>query len=298
MDNTQQVETLKKALALEEKIIIASHNMKRIKQEKFYDMPPSPTRNIIQRKYPEIKSTVKFEWAKALLPVGAGLILLMIPSMWIQVFGGLVFMLSFAWLAFYYFAIHGKKKKENIEQIRNSAEYKSLCAVADEEFDKTQNEADAVYEKQSEEYAAVVLPKYENELQNWTIQHNEELSSVSNDLSSAQDALSKLYEETKIVPLQYRSFSQLKFIYDTISTSDYDIKAAIEMYDRTEQRKLDEERIRQQEHANILADEQNQLLYEQNEIRDQMRKDARNAAVVNAAQQHKTNKILKDLSKK
>ena len=117
--------------------------------------------------------------------------------------------------------------------------------------------------------------------------------------------LASIYDTTRIVPLQYRTIEALQYIYDMISTSDYDVTYAINSYDTHRQRMLDAERMRieearlqEQQLANDLADEQAQLMYEQNLIAERARKDARIASTVSAVQHHNTNKILKDMSQR
>lgn len=72
------------------------------------------------------------------------------------------------------------------------------------------------------------------------------------------------------------------------------------MYDRNEQRKLDEARLREQQIANQHAADQNYLLQEQNAlaeqqnaIAEQARRYANRAAIVSAVQRHSINKKLK-----
>ena len=74
--------------------------------------------------------------------------------------------------------------------------------------------------------------------------------------------------------------------------------AAIDMYDRERQRRLDEEKIYEQQRANILVMEQNDLLAEQNDIADRARREARTAAFVAAVQHHNTNKALNKIADK
>ena len=86
----------------------------------------------------------------------------------------------------------------------------------------------------------------------------------------------------------------MRYIYDTVSTSDYDINGAIELYDKYRQRRIDEERLYEQQVANGLADEQNELLNRQNDIANRARREANVANIVGAVQHHNTNKMLKN----
>ena len=125
-------------------------------------------------------------------------------------------------------------------------------------------------------------------------------NAIQNILNTSTEELSNHYENTKIIAMQYRTIPALQYIYDMISTSDYDIMQAIDLYDRSEQRKLDAERLEeqrrlteQQKTANELAAVNASLLQEQNEIADKARRDANIAAAVGAVQRHNLNKTLK-----
>lgn len=260
MSNSQQVEAVKRALELE--MCIADNA--RILEE---PAPEPPTRNVIKRVYPKIVTKTKFNWLLAILPA--------IPLGIVSVAVGAI-----AWICIYYFAIYKRKKDKEIFQIQNSAEYKSQCAAADRKFDKMQEKADADYQIQKHEYETEILPKYQEELQK-----------ARYDLKTAKAALDDLYTTTKIVPQQYREIPILQYIYDTISTSDFDVKYAIELYDKNEQRKLDEARLYEQQQANQFA-------AEQNDIASKMRRDQNIANVVGAVQRHNTNKAINNIFKK
>jgi hypothetical protein len=260
MRNSQQVEAVKKALELE---MCVADNTQILEEP----TPEPPTRNVIKRVYPKIVPQTKINWLLALLPA--------IPLLFATVVVGAI-----VWVCIYYFAIYKRKKDEEIRQIQNSPQYKAQCAAADREFDKMQEEADADYQIQKHEYDTEILPKY-----------HEEVEKAKYDLKIAKAALDDLYSTTKIVPLQYREIPILQYIYDTISTSDFDVKYTIELYEKNEQRKLDEARLYEQQQANQLASEQN-------DIAEKIRRDQNIANVVGAVQRHNTNKALNNMFKK
>lgn len=70
-----------------------------------------------------------------------------------------------------------------------------------------------------------------------------EIETLGNEIQSMQKELAALYETEKPVPLQYRNRKALQYIYDIMSTSDYDLKQAIDSYDKLKARELEEERI-------------------------------------------------------
>ena len=280
--NNEHVTAVKKALDLSILISESQEKLNCLSRERFDTKPQPPSHKTATCQYPEIKPKTPF-WSIQLLPA----------------------IFFWPWIIIYYFTIYKKRKEADIEQIRNSPEYLQQCTLIEEEAKRNQKKFDEEYQIALEEYNTVILPKYQKALEEWTSKHNKKIADTETILKNAESNLAEHYEATKIVPLQYRKIEMLQYIYDMISTSDYSIKEAIEMYDKERQRRLEEERIYEQQRANQLADEQNQLAYDQNELLDQQnriadraRKDARNAAVVNAVQRHNTNKTLKNAFKK
>ena len=134
----------------------------------------------------------------------------------------------------------------------------------------------------------------------WENAKNARINQLERELAKVRSELSELYEQTRIVPSQYRNIYALQHIYDMISTSDYDVHQAIENFDKSEQRRLDRMRLQEQQKANAYAVEQNKLIDEQNDLIDEQntiarkaRRDANIAAVVGAVHRHNINKNLK-----
>lgn len=275
MDNSKQVETVKKVLELEKYVENMRYKHSQLNSERYLSEPNPPVCETITRIYPKIEPQVRFDWVKAIVPT----------------------LFFWPWILIYYFKFYKKEQKEDIKRIRNSAEYKAQCAKLDEEFDRQQEIANQKYKTEKNIYETETLPKYRREFQAWTDQHSQKIQQTESKLRDGQKTLDLIYETTKIVPIQYRKIEILQYIYNLISTSDYDVKQAIDVYDRNEQRRLDTARLREQQQANALADEQNDLLYEQNKIADKARKDANKAAVIGTIQRHNTNKVLKSFKK-
>ena len=267
----EQISIVKKALDLSIFIADTKEKLERYRSESFQSRPMPPQRETITPVYPEIKPSVSF-WSPLLLLT--------------------VFFLPFP-ILYYVFVFLPKKEKE-IEKIRNSDEYRRECAAIDENVRIRQKEADDAYAAAMKEYNDVTIPQYEDEKIRWEKEHSANINSAESDLEAAEKELAELYETTKIIPLQYRDMDALQYIYDTISTSDYTVHDAIEIYDKARQRLLEEERLHELQAANRLADEQNSLLDRQNEIAERARRDASRAAIVSAIQHHNTNKILKN----
>lgn len=76
-----------------------------------------------------------------------------------------------------------------------------------------------------------------------TDKYYSEMKQLEVKINAMQKELAALYETEKPVPLQYRNRKTLQYIYDIMSTSDYDLKQAIDSYDKLKARELEEERI-------------------------------------------------------
>ncbi len=286
MDKTKQVEDLKKALDLEILISSKTQELSKLNRETFRAEPIKPQKTIITSKYPEIKPS----FAECVKSIEQSKLIILIVC---------IFFL-FPVAIFLFLKEYKNGKNNAIENVKNSAEYKAKREVIDKETKQKQADADLKYQKALEEYEKVLLPQYKIEFDEWSVNHNKEIETVQNILSTSTEELSNHYENTKIIAMQYRTIPALQYIYDMISTSDYDIMQAIDLYDRSEQRKLDAERLEeqrrlteQQKTANELAAVNASLLQEQNEIADKARRDANIAAAVGAVQRHNLNKTLK-----
>lgn len=281
MSNESQVQTLKEVLELEKHLVSAEKSLTKKKKEHFSAPPQAPVCETITKTYPEIVPQVKFNKALAIIPT------IFFPP----------------WIAIYYFGIYKKQQEVDIERIRYSEEYRNECAHLDAEYEARQIEANKQYELQKNQFDTEIMPKYQKDLDAWNAQHEQELQALQDDLSNSRTRLTSIYADTKIVPMQYRNIDALEYIYNMISTSDYDVTYAINSYDThrqrmldTERMKIEEARLQEQQIANDLADEHAQLLSEQNAISEQARRDAKFASAVGMVQQHNSNKYLKNIS--
>ena len=271
MEKNKQAEILKRVLQLEKQITNKNCSLERLLVEQYTSAPVPPTCKTVVREYPEIIPEVQVDKVKAIVP-------------------SLIF---WPWFLIYYFGIWSKEKKADIERIRNSEEYKAKCAALDAEFDKQQESFNKEYEEKKRIYDTETLPQYEKALHEWEEQHKEKVDKTRKELHAAQKELHEIYNTTKIVPVQYRNITALQYICDMVSTSDYDVKEAIESYDKKTQRDLNVMQIQAQQTANELAYEQNALLDKQNAIASKARRDANIASAIGAVQHHNTNKTLK-----
>lgn len=271
MEKNTQAEILKRVLELEKQIVSKNGALERILAERYAGTPVPPVHEMVVREYLEIKPEVQFDKMKAILPS----------------------LVCWPWFFIYYFVIWKKEKQADIERIRNSEEYKAKCAALDMECDKQQAIFDKEYEEKKQNYDTETLPQYEKALSEWKKQHQVRVDQTREELHLAQKELHELYDTTKIVPVQYRNITALQYICDMVLSSDYDVKEAIENYDKKTQRDLNVMQIQAQQQANELAYEQNALLDEQNTIADKARRDAKIASAIRVVQHHNTNKMLK-----
>lgn len=292
MGHEEQVKIIKHALKLEEQVADLNEELSYEESKAFGKHKPNPpTRQTAKFTPPPIRHGCKVNWLMMFLPLGIDVVLSTITRNVMLTM--LIFPALFVWPPVYYFAIYRKKKKEAIEKVRNSEEYKQQYAMAKAEADKIQQNYDAEYTAAKFNFDTVTMPNYLAEYAEWEKDKNERINQLENELLKVQQDLSELYGQTRIIPVQYRSIYALQYIYDMISTSDYDVRQAIDSFDKSEQRRLDEMRLQEQQQANALAMEQNDLLDEQNIIAQKARRDANIASVVGAVQRHNTNKNFK-----
>lgn len=214
MGNVQEVANVKKALDLEIVIAEKEKQLARLKNETFRDAPAAPAKKVWKAQYPVVKSKLTIsEFFKSL-------------SVWEWLVGLCVW----PYLVWQYF----QKKKEDTERIRNSEAYKQQCAAIDRDIAEKQAKSDTEYEAALQNYNTVTIPQYQKELEAWKEQHQKQILETKSALSEARAALTEHYENTKILPMQYRKIETIQYIYDMISSSDYNVKQAIDLYDRNE----------------------------------------------------------------
>ena len=193
MTHEEQVQNIKKALECEVLIKNTNAKLNDLSAQSFKSKPQPPTPQNATYTEPPITPTTKFNWKMALIPT-AILAVLFFPT-------------AVVWFFVYYFVIYKKQRNEEIERIKNSAEYKQQCDDAKAEFEAEQKRLDDEYNKAKAQYDTVTLPQYNMVLDEWTAKHNAEIDDVKNTLEKAKADLAAHYEQTKIVPLQYRRSS-------------------------------------------------------------------------------------------
>ncbi|MCR5582388.1 MAG: DUF1361 domain-containing protein [Eggerthellaceae bacterium] len=299
MDHSQEVEYIGKILKLEEKLKREGNELRTLKSARFREAPAEPKHEQVQRTYPATKSTEKWNVFLAFGPLVFSIVF-GIVDVFFRFLGGwwsLFEILALIWIPVYYFAILRPKRKANIAAIEASPEWKAERAKLDAEFDAQQSALDQRYFAEKEVYDNKTLPAYKAALEEWTAEQDEKIRVKRSEIDSDKADLDKMYVESQLVPQQFRSIDSLRYIYQTVSTSSYNVQQAIAAYEKHLQRELDAEKIKLENEKIKLADEQNYLLAEQNEIAEKARRDANIAAVASTYQRHKTNKTLDKIAR-
>lgn len=300
MEHEQQVKIVAQALALERKAENANRKYERLYAERNPEHPPAePQKQSVTRQIPIIRSKIKVDWLTLLLPAGiSGVLFILAVVGRSAVFSVIASLIStfafFGWPIVYYFVIYKKKKQEEEERIRNSAEYRQQCAAAEARFESQSKQAESEYQKAMAEYKTVLFPEYCKRRDAWLKQHQQSIDRTLAEYRELRAKLDALYNATKIIPAQYRTIPALEYICNMMSTSEYNIRDAIDNYDRCMQRRIDEAKLYEQQKANVLADAQNALLDEQNYIAKKQRRDENIAAIIGTVQRHKLYKTIKN----
>ena len=98
-----------------------------------------------------------------------------------------------------------------------------------EKLKKQQQEYDAEYNAEVEEYENVILPEYKNELSIWNTKHDMMVQAVTDDLNTNIQMQEDLYAETCLISKNNRSLNKLVWLYEDMSTSEHDIERATDL---------------------------------------------------------------------
>ena len=311
MTREEQVKTIQRISELNFNISWNEDELRREQSRTFQSPPAAPVMPELRKAYPVVKSNRKYDWKTSFGVMGAGIVMSIMFSIissilpvgffWYLVSGANVFLTSASILWPIGFTIwwYGKRKQD-VDDTLNSAEYKAKCAQIDKEFEDTVARATAVYNNAVHEYKTVTIPMYNLEKQKFEDVRNAAVRKLKKSLVEDKAELNHIYDSTKILPSPYRSEHAVEFIKDYMETSEGTIHDAILSYDRKLQMDIDNqklaEQIRENDINDRMADAQeaaNDIAARNNEIAEQSRRDANRAAFVAAVQRHNTNKQLK-----
>ncbi|WP_251178690.1 hypothetical protein [Adlercreutzia agrestimuris] len=192
------------------------------------------------------------------------------------------------------FSKRNRMQEEAIEEIRHSEPYVAECRRIDSDNNirqlEAENEADRRYEKLLETYNNVALVAYQDELKHyqdvvlpsWETERNELLEVIM----CVRKTLEEVYA-VNIVPGNYRNLAAMTFISAFMGTSSYDLKFAIERFDKdvdltlarksaeTAEKTLEvmdamklvaEQTMRETQYQSYLAESSNEYLSEGNHL--------------------------------
>lgn len=198
---------------------------------------------IIKPDYPEIdtsKVVVPKIWK---ILIWVGIILILMPVFLISKVDDFPMIVSFFGIMFYggiglivFSCIKKKKEKKRliekyIEEVKKSPEYISKCREIDETYERDcknlEKSKQEKYQNDLKEYE-----KYKKEYENSLYpQWVKEANALDLSLADTKKALDKVYQ-TNIIPGKYRNLSALTFLSSFLGTSNYDLRFAIERYDK------------------------------------------------------------------
>lgn len=280
------------------------------------EKPLKPEREQVTRRYTPVFSQLKpdyIKWCRPLIVTGLMFIVAMILSaipplaifMALLIFAD-IFLIggSVIYIIYCRVVTFPKEKKADEERIRNSREYKEECSKLNLEYDKKQEELDKKFKNRMDAFQKE-SDAWDKDYHKWQKEKEKSISKIKEEISILESKRDRLYDDLNAIPVHYRKTEIIRYIYHAVSTSDYTIKEAIGLYDRNEQRKIDEARLREQqiynqlqEEANAYADEMNELQHQANETAAKARRDMNIANAANIYQNHKRNKMIDRMTKK
>lgn len=315
--NEETIAMIKQILEDEESLDKLREKEDYEKKQRFpKEKPLKPEREQVTRRYTPVFSQLKpdyIKWCRPLIVTGLMFIVAMILSaipplaifMALLIFAD-IFLIggSVIYIIYCRVVTFPKEKKADEERIRNSREYKEECSKLNLEYDKKQEELDKKFKNRMDAFQKE-SDAWDKDYHKWQKEKEKSISKIKEEISILESKRNRLYDDLNAIPVHYRKTEIIRYIYHAVSTSDYTIKEAIGLYDRNEQRKIDEARLREQqiynqlqEEANAYADEMNDLQREANETAAKARRDMNIANAANIYQNHKRNKMLDRMNKK
>lgn len=314
----------KETIAMIKQILEDEESLDKLREKEDYEKkqrfpkekPLKPEREQVTRRYTPVFSQLKpdyIKWCRPLIVTGLMFIVAMILSaipplaifMALLIFAD-IFLIggSVIYIIYCRVVTFPKEKKADEERIRNSREYKEECSKLNLEYDKKQEELDKKFKNRMDAFQKE-SDAWDKDYHKWQKEKEKSISKIKEEISILESKRDRLYGDLNAIPVHYRKTEIIRYIYHAVSTSDYTIKEAIDLYDRNEQRKIDEARLREQqiynqlqEEANAYADEMNDLQREANETAAKARRDMNIANAANIYQNHKRNKMLDRMNKK
>lgn len=279
--------------------------------------PRTPNRRIAKEEPVIAESKLvrskKVTWGAYLLCVPATLLAMMglgFPDtnfFWFSVLAAcyLVIAIPFGWIwAFIYtFFIFSKKQDEDKERVKNSPEFKKRVEDVKKDYEARQYEYDKEYER--------AYKVYEEELKQWNIENDKfeaerkkNIEECQSTIDSLRNFINEQFEslyEYGGVPEKYRQLDAVRYLSKVLSTTQYTLKDALEMYDRQQLIELQNQRLAEQQRHNDLQEEANDRAAYMNELQERANevaeKTRRDQNIANAALLHQSQKRTEMMKK-
>lgn len=204
------------------------------------------------------------------------------------------------------------------EHIRNSEEFKRTCKEIQErnraQEQKLARESEEQHQAAIEEYEMVLLPAYEKDKLIYETElvpaWKEDRNKIRATITDTQATLQEVYDHN-VIPGKYRNLDALTFVSSFMGTSNYDLKFAIERYDKDIDQLIAKKHLNatlaiaqmtaqilnEQQYANYLQTQTNDLLAHGNNLLRQTKNWVAADAGMHAYDIHRTLKREKDLKK-
>lgn len=265
IDRDTELEHVNTAYFLENTLVALAEKQQSIEQAR-PERPQAPARPVInmprfeKETYPSTsisktaipKPPFPKKWLYAIIGLAASMII--IPMIGALIRPLMIYMMivaTFFWIPpilIVYCLVKGfSERKKSWEAAREAAEkklskskeYKRMRAEIQERNRQRRQELERrTAEKQKtaiEEYEMVLLPKYEKELafyeNDQLPQWEKERTEIQTAISETKTTLQEVYDQN-VIPAKYRNLDALTFISSFMGTSQYDLKFAIERYDK------------------------------------------------------------------
>lgn len=289
----------------------AIEKVDRISAERFEDCPPDkPVKRVAQ--FDEIKVESKitkpkswyWHYAKifmigyAALTVLSGIANYIMFAIWLFLLpiAGVIALALRAYRTKQYY----KLKDDDVKRIKSSEEYRdeyqrrlNIQKSQQQIYDQEYREALEVYDK---DYA-----DWENAKHAFEADQKLQCNAAIEYKKEQRKILNKMFDDFGKIPNGYRTYECIKYVRNILGSSDLDIKTALEMYDREQQRILEHERIealneqnRLQSQRNAELEYQSQLQEQANDIAQKHRRESAAFGAYNAYQNSKQTKMMKD----
>lgn len=293
-------EDLKYLEKLDDKILTA-------KLAKFQkEAPKKPIKQIATFYEPEIDFDLKPDYVKWFTPVFGSIglfVLAMLMSSVTPFFSVAMILLSFVGIVLGLLYVikmrvyeFPKLRESNKIRMQNTPEYQRKIKINKEDQENRQKLYDSEYHENLRIYNKE-KKMYDDEKREFEEFRATTLSELDSLYEGLVCDIRRKFNTIECIPKKYQTLEALEYIIDILSTSNMDVRFALDSYDRDVQRRLTEEQNQSIRYMNDLQEEYNSemryqsaLQEDANDIADRARKQSNLLHVAHMAQEHKYHK--------